>query len=103
MENRGVFGITPRARGMRIEEAVKQEFDDPNRSTDLQKAPSRIGDQPAIKVWGSKKNDPNTRMVEYYVQRGEHQYYILFQAPHASMDRYSPVFNKMIASMKFLK
>jgi hypothetical protein len=100
---RGVFGITPRARGLRIEEAVEQEFSDPERSSDLQKTAARLGNQPAIKVWGSKKGDPNTRIVEYYVQRGNNQYYILFQAPHASMDRYSGVFNKMIASMKFLQ
>src|SRR5688572_11587351 len=41
-EERGVFGITPRAAGLSINEAVAKEFEDPNRSSDLQKAPSRI-------------------------------------------------------------
>jgi hypothetical protein len=41
--------------------------------------------------------------VEYYVQVGEQQYYILFQAPHAAMIRYRPVFERMIASMQFLR
>jgi len=101
-ETRGVFGITPRAEGMKVEDAVKKEFDDPNRSPDLQKASSRIANQPAIKVWGAKKGNPGVRMVEYYVQKGNRQYYILFQAPRESMDRYGPVFNGMIGSLKFL-
>jgi len=101
-EVRGVFGITLRAGDVSMDEAVEKEFVDPDRSQDLQQSPARIADTPAIKVWGSKKGDPGTRIVEYYVQRGEHPYYILFQAPHAAMVRYSPLFNAMIGSMKFL-
>lgn len=102
-DERGVFGITPRAEGLVINEAVEKEFQDPDRSADLKKSPARIGDVPAIKVWGSKKGNPNIRMVEYYVQKGHQQFYVLFQAPHVAMDRYSPIFNAMIASMRFLK
>ena len=102
-EERGVFGITLRTTGLTVEAAVEKEFQDPNRAADLKKSPARIAEMPAIKVWGSKKGDPNIRVVEYYVQKGSQQYYILFQAPHAAMDQYRAVFNAMIASMKFLK
>ncbi len=102
-EIRGVFGITPRPEGSNIQETVDKEFKDPERSPDLKQAPSRIAGRPAVKVWGSKKGDPNIRMVEYYVQEGPQQFYILFQAPHAGMTRFGPIFERMIASMKFLK
>ncbi len=102
-DERGVFGITLRAEGVSMDESVQKEFDDPDRSADLQQSPARIADTPAIKVWGSKKGDPSIRIVEYYVQRGDQQFYILFQAPHAAMIRYSPVFQSMIGSMKFLQ
>jgi hypothetical protein len=102
-DERGVFGITPRAEGVTINDAVDKEFSDPNRASDLQKSASRIAGIPATKVWGSKKGDPNIRVVEYYVQSGTQQFYILFQAPHSAMTQFSPVFNSMISSMKFLK
>lgn len=98
---RGVFGITLRGEGVSKESAVEREFADPNRPEDLQKVASRIANQPAIKVWGSKKGDPSIKSVEYYVEKGTQEYYILFQAPHAAMARYSPIFNAMIASFKF--
>jgi hypothetical protein len=100
-ETRGVFGITPRAGGVTMDDAVKKEFDDPNRPADLVKSPARIGGLPAMKIVGSKKGDPNTRVVEYYVQNGSHQFYVLFQAPRAAMSQYTALFNGMIASIKF--
>ncbi len=103
VEERGVFGITPRAEGTTIEDSVKKEFGDPDHSADLKKVASRIAGRMATKVWGSKKGDPSIRIVEYYVQDGHQQFYILFQAPHAAMAQYSPVFNTMIGSMQFLK
>jgi hypothetical protein len=102
-EIRGVFGITPRPEGTTVQDAVNKEFQDPEHSPDLKKAPARIANRPAVKVWGSKKGDPNIRMVEYYIEEGSQQFYILFQAPHAGMDRFGPIFEKMIATMKFLK
>jgi hypothetical protein len=102
-EERGVFGITLRGEGSTIQDSVKKEFDDPDRSSDLQQSPAKLADNPAIKVWGSKKGDASIRIVEYYVQRGDRQYYILFQAPHDAMSRYSQHFNAMIGSMKFLQ
>jgi hypothetical protein len=99
-ESRGVFGITIRPGKSSIEDSVSKEFEDPERSQDLQQAPARLSDLPAIKVWGSKKGDQSTRIVEYYVQKGDHQFYVLFQAPHSSMPRFSPVFNAMISSFK---
>src|SRR5438552_3399056 len=41
-EERGVFGITPRAEGTTIQESVDKEFADPTHATDLQKNPTRI-------------------------------------------------------------
>ena len=102
-DERGVFGITLRAPGSSMEESVEKEFADPDRSSDLQQSPARIADTPAIKVWGSKKGDSSIRIVEYYVQRDDRQYYILFQAPHHAMARYSQHFNAMIGSLKFLQ
>jgi hypothetical protein len=98
---RGVFGITPRAAGVSINESVDKEFSDPNRAPDLQRTPARLANIPAIKVWGSKKGNTAIRIVEYYVQIGNVQYYILFQAPHAQMQRYGPTFDKMIGSLRF--
>jgi hypothetical protein len=102
-EERGVFGITPRPEGITVQESVDKEFSDPEKPSDLQKAPARLGNLPAVKVWGSSKKDPSIRIVEYYIQKGHQQYYILFQAPHVMMPKYSPVFNAMIKSMEFLK
>jgi hypothetical protein len=101
-EDRGVFGITLRTHAPSVEESVDKEFADPNHSRDLQKAASRLAGLPATKVWGSKKNDPNIRVVEYYLQKGDAQYYILFQAPHLEMSKFGPVFQKMIGSFQFL-
>ncbi len=100
---RGIFGITLRTEGTSKEAAVERQFADPEHAQDLQKAPARIADQPAIKVWGSKKGDPHIRSVEYYIEKDGQQYYILFQAPHTAMARYSPVFNAMISSLKFTR
>ncbi len=102
-EERGVFGITKKAEGSSIEDSIEKEFSDPDRPSDLQKSPAKLAGVPATKVWGSKKSDPSIRVVEYYVQNGKHPYYIIFQAPHTSMTRYSPVFNAMIGSMQFLQ
>src|SRR5262249_54869013 len=100
-ETRGVFGITLRAEGVSAEEAVHKEFADPNHAPDLKKVPARIGGIPGIKDWGTKKGNSAIRIVEYYVQKGSQQYYILFQAPHSYMPNYTSIFNRMIASMKF--
>jgi hypothetical protein len=100
---RGVFGITRRTGDVTAPEAVAKEFESPDRPADLQQGPAKMGDRPAIKVWGSKKGDPNIRVVEYYLQKDRHtQYYILFQAPHAMMSKYGPIFNRMIGSIQFL-
>jgi hypothetical protein len=101
--NRGVFGITPRKGKLTSEEAVQREMSAPDRPADLVRSAARIAELPAIKVVGSKKGDPATRIVEYYVQAGLTQYYVLFQGPSAAWVQYSPTFNAMIRSLKILK
>jgi hypothetical protein len=103
MDDRGVFGITPRAEGVTVESSIEKEFSDPDHAPDLTKYPARIANLSATKVVGSKKGNPNIRIVEYYVQRGTQQYYILFQGPRLDWATYSPVFEKMIASLHFIK
>ncbi len=102
-DNQGIFGITPRASGITIEESVKKEFSDPDRPKDLVKSMSRIANTPATKVVGSKKGNPDVKVVEYYVQIGSQDYYILFQTPRAAWSHNSDYFDGMIASMIFLK
>lgn len=102
-DERAIFGITRRSQGTSAEEAVGKVFSDPQRSEDLQRTHASLGGLPAIKVWGSKKGDPSMRIVEYYVQKGPDQYYILFQAPFVRTSEFKPMFDGMIASMKFLK
>ena len=100
---RGVFGITLRPGGKTVEEAVEQEFQAKDRPTDLVKSPARIAGAPAVKVVGSKKGDPATRVVEYYAQNGDHQYYLLLQAPRDRWNQYNAIFYIMIRSFKFME
>src|ERR1700721_2331012 len=45
-DERGVFGITPRADSASIDDSVGKEFGDPDRSADLQKSPSPLAGAP---------------------------------------------------------
>ncbi len=100
--DRGVFGIVRRDDSVSNEDAVTKEFQAPNRPADLVKTPSQVAGMPATKVVGSGKEDPNNRMVEYYVQNPNgHQYYILMMAPRNEWKRYTVAFSTMLNSLSF--
>jgi hypothetical protein len=96
----GVFGIVRRPDDQPNEEAVAREFNASDRPSNLTQYPSKIAGMRATKVVGSKKDDPYTRMVEYYVQHPNgHQYYILMMAPQLEWARYSKSFGSMLGSL----
>jgi predicted Zn-dependent protease len=99
----GVFGIVRRPDDQPNKEAVKKEFQASDRPADLTQTPANVAGLSATKVIGSKKDDPYTRMVEYYVQSRKtgHQYYILLMAPQNQWNRYSISFNNMMHTLSF--
>jgi hypothetical protein len=98
----GVFGIVRRDDSNPNEEAVKHELAAPNRPADLTEMPARVAGLPATKIVGSAKENPDNRMVEYYVQHPDgRQYYILMMAPRNQWNQYNVAFNSMLQSLSF--
>lgn len=97
----GVFGIMCRPDDRPNSQAIKKELKAKDRPADLTQAPARVGGLPATKLIGSKKNDPATKMVEYYIQNPAtgHQFYVLLMAPKDQWSRYSPTFGSILNSL----
>ena len=99
---RGVFGIMRRPEDPPNEEAVTREFQALDKPADLTQTSARVAGMRAIKVMGTNKENPDNRMVEYYVQNfNGQQYYILMMAPRDQWQDYAGKFNAMLASLSF--
>jgi hypothetical protein len=95
-----VFGVVHRSESPSNEESVKHEFEAADKPGDLIRGEARVAGHHAIKVTGTSKDDPLSRMVEYYVDSANgHQYYILMKAPREDWNRYNMAFSAMIRSL----
>jgi hypothetical protein len=98
----GVFGILRRPDDQPNEEAIDRELQSQSEPGAIRKVSARVAGMPATKLIGPGKEDPNTRMVEYYVQNFDgKQYYVLLKAPRAQWDRYNAAFTKMLSNLTF--
>jgi hypothetical protein len=100
--DRAVFGIVRRPETETNEAAIEREFSANNRPADLTRASARVAGLPATKVIGSSKEDPNNKMVEYYVQHPNgRSYYVLMMAPRQEWNRYAGTFNSILQNLSF--
>jgi hypothetical protein len=98
----GMFGIMRRSDDQSIDEAVMREFEAADRPADFKKRPAKVAGMPATKLLHSSKEDPDARVVEYYLENmnGE-QFYILMVAPRKEWARYNIPFTAMLRSLRF--
>jgi hypothetical protein len=95
-----VFGIVRRNESLPNEDALLKEFNSPNRPADMVRMPARVAGLPATKVIGSDKNNPDNRLVEYYVQHPNgREYYIMLMAPRNQWAHYASTFNTMLTTL----
>ena len=98
----GVMGIVQRPDDQPNDEAVSKELQVSDRPTELKQASARVAGLAATKLIGSKKDDPYTKTVEYYLQHPNgHQYYILLMAPQRDWNRYNVAFGSMLRTLSF--
>jgi hypothetical protein len=99
-QERAAVGIMKSAKSS-IEEAADQQMRESGAS--WSKSSSRVAGHRAIKVVGPAKDDPSRKIVQYYIDGPQGAYLVQCMAPAQTWHLYSPLFNSMLARMRFLE
>jgi len=84
-----------------IDQAADSEAQEAGNPKDWIRTPARVDGRRAIKIVSPRKQDPQSRRVEYYVEGAEGYYLIQCLAPQNEWATYSPLFTTMITTFHF--
>jgi hypothetical protein len=100
--NMGVFGIRLLSGHQTLQEAIDKEIKRQGNTMGYETTSTQVAGLPATKLVGSKNDDPDTRMVEYFLQQPNgHLYYIMLMAPASSWDHFAGAFYTIMRTLSF--
>ena len=86
-----------------IEETADQQFEREGRPADWVRSNARVDGMRAIKIVGTVANNPDRRMVHYYIETPQGNYLVQCQATADHWPTFGPIFATILTKLKFLQ